>query len=267
MSNAQRKSAIASLKELENLPESESGGQRARVSQQGAQRQKNAPKTQAISLLGDILSETAAEAEAEQKALEEELRRKKEQAAASARAEKEARERELQERVLQEERRLREMEELRRKQEEVMRIEQLKAEGKWVEPEPEPPRPAPQPSRPVMTTREVLAVQAKENRGRMLVLAASLVLMGGLGGGAAWFISQQEFVDGSSAHTKLAADVLVLTDAVAEVAFTPIPERVEETATPAATETRRPASRGSTRTAPTPAAQPLQLGGSVRGRD
>lgn len=204
-------------------------------------------KTQALSLLEGILDETQAEAEAAQQALDEELKRKEAEAKRVAEEAETAKRAELERRMAEEADRQRTAAERREAAAEAMRIEELKAQGLWVEPEPEPAPPVEAPVADVGTTREVVAAQEKSKRGTFFAAAAALLILGG-GAAGAWVYLNQEFVDASTPFTASAPDTVLYADASAVVAFRAIPDPiVQEAAAPEPEPERRSSSRSSTR--------------------
>ncbi|MCB9530270.1 MAG: hypothetical protein H6700_00675 [Myxococcales bacterium] len=235
-------------------------------------------KTQALSLLEGILDETASEAEAARKKLDEELAAKEAAARAEAEAAELARREEIARRLAEEEARRSAAAERRTATLEALRIEDLKAKGLWKEPEPAPApvaAAAPVTTGPAQDTRAAVAVQQKSALGRNLAAAAAVLVIGG-GAAGAWYVQQQSLVDTVQTFSAAAPSTVdTQRNLVATLTFQAIPDpivRAPEAASGPASASGTPARRrpprtgGAATTAPTSGPRPsLTLGGSLGG--
>jgi hypothetical protein len=234
----------------------------------------NAPKkTQAISLLEGILQETQGEADAEMKRLSEDLKRKEDQARASAEAAERAKRDEAERRLAEEEARQMAAAGRRAQELERMRIEELKAKGLWKEPEAPkveevPVAAAPVAARPGMSTVDAVAVQkaqARQSRNLFLVAALALLSIGG-GVGGFLYVSSIEYVDATTNYGKADLAVVEVADAMASLTIQAIPEPIviaAPTAEEPAARSNRPRSNRPAAAAPETGRIRLDTGRSV----
>jgi hypothetical protein len=209
-------------------------------------------KTQAMSLLEDILLETKSEADAEMKRLEDEVRRREEAARREAELQDSQRRAEAERKLAEEEQRQLAAAERRAQELERMRIEELKSKGLWKEPEkPVAEVPALQsaaaaPGRPVMTTAEAVAIQKRETRSSRTLVAAAAIAILGVGGsvGGVLYANSIEYVDATTTWAKSEITVVAMADTVASLTLQAIPEPPPPPAAEdAATEAAPPANR------------------------
>lgn len=207
-------------------------------------------KTQALSLLENILEETQSEAEKERQRLEEELRRKEEETKRVAEEAERQRRLEIARRLEEEEARRSAAVERRTAAINLMKMEELREQGLLPETEPEP-APRVEAARSAVDTSAATAARPSvgQSRGVFAAAAAALVLVAA--GGGAWAWMNQEFVDAKS-FAKQSVDVVALADSATTVAFARIPDPIV-VAAPAAAAAPRRSSGGSSSSSATPA--------------